>query len=166
MNTIKFRKPKKSDAKQIYNLVKSTKVLDVNSEYLYLLQSTHFSNTCCVAIENQQSNENVVGFVSGYVHPKYKDVYFLWQVGVDAKQKGKGLALKLIEEILNRDELSGIKYLYTTISPSNKASQRLFDKVAISLKTDIHSENYFEIEDFNVAHEEEVLYKIGPFNQK
>lgn len=157
-----YRKPVKKDAKKIYNLVKSTQVLDINSEYLYLLQSTHFSDTCNVAI----ANELVVGFVSGYIHPKYKGVYFLWQVGVDANLKGKGLAKKLILDILKREELSHIKYLYTTISPSNKASKRVFEKVALELDCDIQSEKHFEIEDFNNAHEEEVLYKIGPFNKK
>lgn len=159
---IVYRKPVKKDAKKIYNLTKSTNVLDVNSEYLYLLQSTHFSDTCNVAV----ANELIVGFVSGYVHPKYDDVYFLWQVGVDENQKGKGIAIQLIQDILKREELSHLNYLYTTISPSNKASQRLFEKLANKLNCEIKSETYFTVEDFNDAHEEEVLYKIGPFNKK
>jgi L-2,4-diaminobutyric acid acetyltransferase len=36
-----IREPEKNDAKQIYDLVKKSKVLDLNSHYLYLLQTTH-----------------------------------------------------------------------------------------------------------------------------
>lgn len=49
-----IREPEKNDAKHIYDLVKKSKVLDLNSQYLYLLQSTHFKNSCSVALfENQ-----------------------------------------------------------------------------------------------------------------
>ncbi len=154
-----LRKPIKSDAKKVFNLVKDTNVLDVNSEYLYLLQATHFKESCCVAAVN----ELIGGFVSGYIHPQNSEVLFIWQVGVDKQLKGKGLAQRLILDILKRDSMSGVKYIYTTISPSNTASRRLFEKLADHLGCEIKSESYFEIEDFNNAHEEEVLYKIGPF---
>ena len=56
-----IREPEKNDAKHIYDLVKKSKVLDLNSHYLYLLQTTHFKNSCSVALfENQ-----IIGFVSG-----------------------------------------------------------------------------------------------------
>ena len=44
-----IRETRKNDAKQIYDLVKK-KVLDLNSHYLYLLQTTHFKNSCSVAL--------------------------------------------------------------------------------------------------------------------
>ena len=66
MNEILFSKPLKENAKDIYNLIKRGGVLDLNSEYLYLLQCTHFSKTCSVAtFENE-----IIGFVSGYLLPK------------------------------------------------------------------------------------------------
>ncbi|MDX1808963.1 MAG: diaminobutyrate acetyltransferase [Sulfurospirillaceae bacterium] len=153
-----LRKPQKSDAKQIYNLVKKTKILDVNSEYLYLLQATHFRDTCCVA----QVDHEIVGFVSGYICPQNSDVLFVWQVGVDDKYRGKNMAGKMISHILDSESLKGIKYIHTTISPSNQASQRVFHKLANELHTVIAKETMFEVRDFNNAHEDEVLYKIGP----
>ena len=81
---ISIRYPRKNDASEIYNLVKNSKVLDLNSEYLYLLQSTHFIDTCSVAI----CDEEVVGFVSGYKLPNNQNTLFIWQVAVDEKFRG------------------------------------------------------------------------------
>jgi L-2,4-diaminobutyric acid acetyltransferase len=153
-----LRKPEKRDAKQIHILVKKTKILDVNSEYLYLLQATHFRDTCCVA----QVDHEIVGFVSGYICPQDNDVFFVWQVGVDDRYRGKNMAGKMIAHLLGSESLKGIKYIHTTISPSNKASQRVFHKLANELHTAISEEIMFEVSDFNHAHEDEVLYKIGP----
>jgi len=153
-----IRKAQRSDAKQIYNLVKKTKILDVNSEYLYLLQVTHFRETCCVL----EVDNEIVGFVTGYICPQNRDIFFVWQVGVDDKVRGKNMAGKMISYLLGTEALQGIKYIHTTISPSNKASQRVFRKLANKLNTAITEETMFEARDFNHAHEEEVLYKIGP----
>lgn len=151
-----LRKPVKNDAKKIYNLVKDTKVLDVNSEYLYLLQCTHFKDYCAVA----QDGENIIGFVSGYLEPDDENIYFVWQVAVDESCRGKGIAAKLINEILSRPELQNVKTIHTTISPSNRSSQRVFEKLTQNPDADISSEVMFEVSDFNDAHEDEVLYKI------
>lgn len=160
--TIEMLKPKKENAKEIFTLIKDTKILDLNSEYLYLLQTTHFSDYCCVALlENK-----VVGFVSGYIHPQHADVYFVWQVGVDSSMRGQGLASQMILNVLNRENLKNINYVHTTISPSNLASQRVFEKLANKFNVDVEKEILFEIDDFCDGHEEEVLYKIGPIKKE
>lgn len=162
VSNFEFLIPQKKDSKKIFNLVKNTKVLDINSEYLYLLQTTHFRNTCCVVKEE----DNIVGFISGYVHPQRNNVLFIWQVAVDEKVRGKSIAKKMMLDILKREENKNIKYINTTVSPSNKASIRAFEKLAQDLNTKIKGENFFEIEDFISSHEEEVLYEIGPFEIK
>lgn len=153
---IKLRVPKKDDAKDIYNLVKDTNVLDVNSEYLYLLQTTHFKEYCCVAT----MDDVVVGFVSGYLIPDQEDTLFIWQVAVDDKARGNGLAGKMIVEIVQRESLKDVKTIHTTVSPSNSSSYRLFEKLSKQYGVSFESETMFEINDFNNAHEDEVLYKI------
>lgn len=157
---ILIRKPIKKDAPKIHKLVDESKVLDLNSEYLYLLQSTHFSSTCSVAIYE----DKVIGFVSGYMIPNCENTLFIWQVAVDSEYRGNDLARRLIMNIVNRDELN-IKNIQTTVSPSNKSSLRVFEKTAFELNTQIKAEKFFEIDDFNNSHEEEVLYKIGPFKK-
>jgi L-2,4-diaminobutyric acid acetyltransferase len=156
MFEIVLRKPFLEDGKKIYNLVKDTKVLDLNSEYLYLLQATHFSQFCCVA----QAGGDIIGFVSGYIKPNEENRFFIWQVGVDEKYRGNNLAARMIEDILQRDWCKGIDILETTISPSNSSSQRVFEKFAQKHGFEITKEEFFKIEHFNNAHEDELLYTI------
>lgn len=153
---IKLRVPTKDDAKEIYNLVKDTNVLDVNSEYLYLLQTTHFKEYCCVAT----MDDSVVGFTSGYLIPDQQDTLFIWQVAVDSKARGNGLAGKMIVELLQRESLKDVQTIHTTISPSNSSSKRLFEKLSKQYGVSFENETMFKINDFNNAHEDEVLYKI------
>lgn len=154
-----IREPEKKDAKYIYNLVKKSKVLDLNSQYLYLLQSTHFKNSCSVALfENQ-----IIGFVSGYYLPNENNTLFIWQVSVDENHRGKNLALNLIDNIVTR---KNIRYLISTISPSNISSQIVFEKFAKKYEANIKKSTLFFIEDFIDSHEEEVQFKIGPIKIK
>lgn len=159
---IYLKKPNKNYAKDIYKLVEETKVLDLNSEYLYLLQSTHFKNTSAIAV----LNEKVVGFVSAYKLPEKNNALFIWQVAIDEKLRGQDLANKLMLHILKRKENLDLNYIHTTVSPSNKSSIRAFEKLAEKLKTNVVSKEFFEKEDFINQHEEEVLYEIGPFKIK
>ncbi len=164
MNTLKIiiKKPGKYFSKSIFKLVKDTKILDVNSEYLYLLQTIHFRDTCSIAV----INDEVVGFVSGYKIPESAETLFIWQMAVDEKVRGQGLAKKLMKNILTREEYSDIKYIHTTVSPSNKSSVRAFEKLAEELNTGMKAMSFFEKDDFINQHEEEVLYEIGPFKLK
>ena len=156
-----LRKPDKNDSKEIFQLIKSVGTLDLNSQYLYLLQTTHFQNTCSVAIYNKK----IVGFVSGYIIPDDKETLFIWQVAVSNEVRGQNLAMKIILDIFNKNNTSNnIKYILSTVSPSNKASQRVFEKIANKLNTKIENKTLFSIDDFFDADEEEIQYLIGPIN--
>lgn len=163
MNSIiLFRIPQKKDAKRIVDLIKTGGTLDLNSEYLYLLQTTHFNETCCVAV----CEDEIIGFVSGYLVPNEEEKLFIWQVAVSSKFRGQNLAKQIIMDIFNRNNLKKqIKYILSTVSPSNKSSQRVFEKVSIDFDTDIKSKTLFSLNDFIDAHEEEVQYLIGPITQ-
>ena len=156
---ITITKPNKKYAKYIYELVQESKLLDVNSEYLYLLLCEHFSGTCSIAV----CKEKVIGFVSAYILPEQKNTLFIWQMAVDDEFRGNDLARKLILNIIKREENINIEYINTTISPNNVASQNVFKKLKKSLYTEITSEFFFQLTDFKQEHNKEVLYKIGPF---
>jgi L-2,4-diaminobutyric acid acetyltransferase len=161
-SSILFRIPQKKDAKRIVDLIKRGGTLDLNSEYLYLLQTTHFNETCCVAV----CEDEIIGFVSGYLVPNEEEKLFIWQVAVSSKFRGQNLAKQIIMDIFNRNNLKKqIKYILSTVSPSNKSSQRVFEKVSIDFDTDIKSKTLFSLNDFIDAHEEEVQYLIGPITQ-
>jgi L-2,4-diaminobutyric acid acetyltransferase len=90
----------------------------------------------------------------------------VWQVAVDASQRGKGLAGALLEELFTKLVGEGVRYLETTITPDNEASIRLFSSFAKRWKTDLESAELFSVNDFpddgEGAHEPEDLYRIGP----
>ena len=107
--------------------------------------------------------DEIVGFVSGYMIPHKNNQLFIWQVAVAKALRGQNLAMRMIMYI--SDNLN-TQYIVSTVSPSNHSSIRVFQKIAQSLNAKLTNEVLFEINDFNEAHEEEVQYTIGPFTLK
>ena len=158
-----FRKPRVEDGPSIYDLVNRCKPLDVNSRYLYLLQCSHFANTCAVA----ESDGSVQAFVSAYVLPDQPETLFVWQVAVDASLRGQGVAGKLIAELLARPHLDDIRYIEATVNPSNNASRSLFASLARKSNCEMTESMFFEAELLSDgtdegAHEAEILLRVGP----
>jgi len=90
-------------------------------------------------------------------------VVFVWQVAVDARARGMGLASAMLMFLLMRDACKKIHYLETTVSPGNGPSQALFRGLAKRLKTTCSERLLFSREHFGGAdHEEEMLFRIGP----
>lgn len=157
-----LRKPRTADGPEVHRLIADSPPLDVNSVYCYLLLTTHFQQTCAVA----EDDTGLVGFCSGYIKPGAPDTYFLWQVVVHARARGQRLAPRLVHEILGRPEHSAVRFLETTVSPSNEASRGLFASIARSRGAELTEESLFPPELFpGTNHEEERLLRIGPFTQ-
>lgn len=155
---ISFLNPVCDDAPQIYELIKSSPPLDLNSRYAYMLVATHFAATSIVAkVEDQ-----VVGVVSAYCLPESPQTLFVWQVAVDSSMRGKGLAKQLLEHVLKKSP--NARWIETTITPSNSASQKLFKSIAKTLHANVEVLPFFSKSLFKEdAHEDEELYRIGPF---
>lgn len=157
-----FRMPTEEDGKAIWTLVKETGVLDLNSSYSYLMWAKFFDQTSVVV----EANEEIVGFISGFIQPNAPNTLFIWQVAVDALQRKKGLASRMLEAILHRPESRNIRYLKATVSPSNKASAALFQRLAKNLQTQCKVSSFFTEDQFpGKGHEDEDLFTIGPFQQ-
>ncbi len=155
---LSFRKPILTDGYAIYQLIKSSPPLDLNSSYLYFLQASHFADTCVVAEQNGQ----IISFLSAYLQPDKPQALFVWQVVVAESHRGLGLAKRMLTELLKNQPVdSAITELTCTISPSNKASQSLFNSFAkthgLLLKTApfIYEEHFGE-----GNHEAEDLYTL------
>ncbi|MDD5360190.1 MAG: diaminobutyrate acetyltransferase [Sulfurovaceae bacterium] len=157
-NQITFRHPNKNDTREIFVLIKNSKPLDLNSEYLYLLQTTYFSNTCMVA----ERKNKIIGFVSGFIDPKDKDIFFIWQVAVDNSVRGCGVGFGMLKALFASKNIVHTKCIHTTISPSNISSQKLFEKFANELNFDKEISIFATKDDFKEAHEDELLYKFKP----
>jgi len=157
---IRFRKPDREDGAKIWQLIRDTGVLDLNSPYSYLMLCEYFPDTCVVA----EHKNKIVGFVSAFLPPKDREVIFIWQIAVDRSQQGRGLGTKLLKVLLQRDACKNVRFLEATISPINVPSQSLFKKLARDMGTNCEISEGFPPELFpDGKHEPEMKYRIGPF---
>ena len=79
----------------MWRLARDSGALDLNTSYAYLLFARDFADTCKVAVVDGE----VVGFVLGYRRPTEPETLFVWQIAVDARLRGHGLAARLLEAV-------------------------------------------------------------------
>ncbi len=161
-NKFVYRMPNVQDGGRVWELVRDSGVLELNSAYSYLMLFDMFRETCCVA----DAEGNITGFISAIRKPSDPETLFVWQVGVALEMRGQGVGKELIRQLLHRKENSGIHYLEATIGSHNIPSSKLFQAVAEELKTKCVVTNYYASGLFpgEGQHDDELLYRIGPFN--
>jgi len=159
-----LRPPTPNDGASVFRLISRCPPLDNNSMYCNLLQCTHFAGTSVAAVQTVNTNEELIGFISAYLIPVREDTLFIWQVAVDERARGIGLAGSMLNHILDRSQCSQVNYLETTITESNKASWALFESLANKLGTTLQKSVMFD-RDKHLAdeHDTEFLVRIGPF---
>lgn len=156
-----LRAPLLRDAAAIHQLIADSPPLDLNSEYLYLLLSEHFSQTCVVA----QRGEQIDGFISAYFLPDRPDVLFVWQVAVHERARGRRLGQAMLDHLRQRLCGRSLRYLETTVSPGNRASRGLFAAMARRWGAPMQEQEFFDTALFAAqAHEAEPLLRIGPLD--
>ena len=134
--------------------------LDLNSVYLYLLLTEHFPDTCILA----EDRDGLLGMVSAYRPPDRDDTLFIWQVAVDPRARGRGLGLEMLLGLLARRSSRPVRWVETTVGPGNRASRRLFSRLAACLDAPLGETALFDAALFGAqAHEAEPLLRIGPF---
>lgn len=148
--------PSKKDGAAIWRIARDSGKLDLNSSYAYLLWCHDFADTSVVA----RVGDEVVGFVIGYRRPQAPDTLVVWQVAVDAGQRGRGTAGALLDSLVQR---TGTRRVETTITPDNDASIALFRSLAGRWGAEMSVAGEFDAQEFPDDHETEVLYRIGPF---
>jgi L-2,4-diaminobutyric acid acetyltransferase len=80
--------------------------------------------------------------------------------------RGTGLAPRIIQSIIEREENQDLAFIQATVGPSNKASEGLFRKLAKIYAAECETSVFFTSEDFGSGdHEEEVLFHIGPIKR-
>lgn len=152
--------PTKSDGAALWRIARDSRKLDLNSPYAYLLWCKDFADTSVVA----KVDGDAVGFVIAYRRPAMPNTALVWQVAVDASQRGKGLAGKMLDALFGSLVDDGVEYLETTITPDNDASIALFGSFAKRWNTQLEREELFTSQDFpsDDRHDPEDLYRIGP----
>lgn len=158
---VEFKTPTADDGKEMFRIVKESKVLDVNSSYSYLMWGKYFNETSIIA----QHEDGVIGFVTGFLKPESPDTLFIWQVAVDPKFRGNGLATKLISRLISKLKNQNIRYIEATVTPSNEPSSNLFKGLAKKYETKCEIFECFSEDQFpDPSHEAELAYQIGPIN--
>ncbi|MGC2857167.1 diaminobutyrate--2-oxoglutarate transaminase [Novispirillum sp. DQ9] len=165
-----FRRPTHRDGAAMWRLVKASGALDENSAYAYLMMGEWFADTCVVAEERLPGGDRrLAGFVMGFVPPNQPDTAFVWQVGVDPRQRGRGLGTRLIRQFIDRAP-AGVCFLEATVTPSNAASEALFRASARTFGAGIQVRDLFAAAAFppeactGAGHEPERLFRIGPID--
>src|SRR5690606_22171785 len=97
---IALRLPTPVDAMAVWRLIRSCKPLDENSLYCNLLQCDHFAGTCVAA--EHRSDGAIIGWTSSYLLPDDATTLFIWQVAVDDRYQGRGIAKRMLSELLQR----------------------------------------------------------------
>ncbi|MFW6599709.1 diaminobutyrate acetyltransferase [Propionibacteriaceae bacterium Y2011] len=134
-----------------------SEVLDVNASYAYLLWARDFAATSVIATD---PTGEPCGFVTGYRRPDQPDTLMIWQVAVDARMRGRGLARQMLDHLTAR--VPSITALETTITADNEASIALFSSFARGQGATLRTEPLFGAADFPDGHDAEELYRISP----
>ncbi|MPY84344.1 MAG: diaminobutyrate acetyltransferase [Actinophytocola sp.] len=150
--------PTKADGAAFWRIARDSHKLDLNSSYAYLMWCHDFANTSVVA----RSDGDAVGFVMGYRKQDVPDTAVVWQVAVDASQRGKGLAGRMLDAMYATLLNHGVRYLDTTITPDNDASIALFSSFATRWGAELSRDELFAVTDFPDEHEREDVFRIGP----
>ena len=125
--SVHIRPLQRADARALHALICACPPLDVNSLYAYALLALHHGSTCFVAIRDGR----LCGAVTGYIRPDQTDTYFLWQIAIAPNEQGTGLGSALLDHVARYAlQQNNLRFLETTISPGNMASQRLFRRFA------------------------------------
>ena len=157
---IVFRHPESTDGLAVHRLIEACPPLDTNSLSYNLLQVSHFGATACVALIDGE----IAGSVTGYVPPAQPDTYFLWQVAVGEKARGRRLGRRMIAWLFAQPALADLRFLETTITEDNIASWKLFRGYAEQVRAPVEAEPLFERDrHFGGSHDTEMLVRIGPF---
>jgi L-2,4-diaminobutyric acid acetyltransferase len=121
---LEIRPPVLADGADLWRIARDSGTLDLNTSYAYLLLARDFAATSRVATVDGES----VGFVLGYLRPSEPGTLFVWQIAVDASQRGSGIAGRLLDALV--DDLPQVTTVETTITADNVVSQRTFASFA------------------------------------
>ncbi len=160
---LSFRAPTSEDGADVWELIRKSGPLDENSLYCNLVQCDHFADTCVIA----ELGGEIVGWISAFIPPDGSDTLFVWQVAVGESARGRGVAKKMLEELLARPVCVDVKQLKTTITADNDASWALFNSFAENMDAELdHEPHYEEDAHFGGKHATEYMVTIGQIDRK
>ncbi|GGE75806.1 diaminobutyrate acetyltransferase [Nesterenkonia cremea] len=159
MPEVHYRTPSVHDASAVHQLVAETHMLDDNSWYYYAIFFRDFETTSMVVdVDNE-----LAGFVTGYIRPGAPDTLFLWQTATTLNHGVTNLGLKLLEQLINSVQMTtNLNYVEATIDPENRAIAMQFRLLARSLGVESEQSILFDAADFHQLEHDEKLIRLGP----
>ncbi|MBF0274792.1 MAG: diaminobutyrate acetyltransferase [Nitrospinae bacterium] len=154
---IEFRHPNFNEGLGIYYLVKKCPSLDLNSIYFYYLLCKDFFNTCVVATYEGQ----LIGFLSAYRKPHNPLSLFVQQIVVLDNKKEIDLEMQMLSWLYKKLNPITMKEIETTVSTSNKVSEKLFKQFAFNKGFLVKKSVFLKESQFGEGiHEQEILYTL------
>lgn len=151
------------DGGQLWRIARDSGALDLNTPYSYLLWCRDFAATSAAARARADHGPGpVVGFATGYLRPQAPDTLFVWQIAVDAGQRGRGVAAGMLRHLAQRLVPAGVTFVEATVTPDNEPSARLFAAFAREMGAGLARRDLFGSERFPTPHQPEALLRIGP----
>lgn len=157
-DAIVFRAARSGDGKALWEMVRDAGTLEPNTAYFYLIFAEHFGDTCLIA----EQDGKVLGGIIGYRWPREPESVFVWQIGVTAEARGRGLAKRMLAALLELPGCRDVKWLTATVALDNEPSQRLFRAFARDAGVECRETDFFTPDMFPGQHEAEQLFRIGP----
>jgi len=154
-----IRPPRTADGAAMWRIARDSGTLDLNSSYAYLLWARDFAATTRVF----EVDGEIGGYVTGFRRPEQPDCLFVWQVAVDERLRGRGAAGRLLDAVVTAQG-ERVRWVETTITDDNTASQRLFQAFARRHGAVLAVEPLFTGDGFPDGHDAEPLYRIGEFD--
>ena len=156
---LQIRPPSLADGADMWRLARDSGTLDLNTSYAYLLLAHDFAASSRLALQDGEA----VGFVLWYLRPTAPGTLFIWQIAVDASQRGKQVAGRMLDALL--EDLPQVTQLETTITEDNTASQRLFASFARRHGAEERIEPLITEQHFpDAGHGAELLHTISPLH--
>lgn len=153
-----LRRPTMQDGPEMWRLARDSGGLELNTGYMYALMAWRFADTCAVA----EADGRLVGFVAGFRPPDDPEALFVWQVGVDPGSRGQGLAGRMLDHLVARQD-PPVRYLEATVTPGNGPSCALFRSFARRAGAACAESEALRPEHLpEPGHEPEHLFRIGP----
>lgn len=162
LSEVTYRTPSIEDGAEIWKMVDEAAALDANSSYAYFMACRNFAATSVVA----EVDDEIAGMVTAYPLPSDPQRLFVWQVSVREEAQGQGIAAGMLKELLTREDCASVRYIETTISPGNEASEALFRSIAAYFNAAMHKKEIYKDEHFpDEEHKIEQLFVIGPITR-
>jgi diaminobutyrate acetyltransferase len=122
--SIVIRKAREKEFLNVYEFIASCGVLETYGAHFYRIVIRYFRDTCYLA----ERDGKILGFMWGFLSQTDPHTFFLWQIGVDPSTRGEGIGGRILEAAERELAERGCHRIELTIDPSNRPSQRLFEK--------------------------------------